>query len=128
MVIITIIIIIPTQKKFLESNYKQNIYIYIYIYIWQETSVCMCCIVKMKQKKQSFFDEFLKFYCKGFKSFFSSLLSINHSSPLFMAHFTTSVLAKCVIRGAILPTLSRVTLYCKIYYFFELNKLFDLIS
>ena len=33
MVIITIIIIIPTQKKFLESNYKQNIYIYIYIYL-----------------------------------------------------------------------------------------------
>ena len=41
--------------------YIYIIYIYIYYIILyeQETSVCMWCTVKIKQKAQSLFDEFL---------------------------------------------------------------------
>ena len=38
-----------------------NIYIYIYIYE-QESNVCMRCAVKIKQKTQSLFDQFLYFF------------------------------------------------------------------
>ena len=55
MVIITIIIIIPTQKKFLESNYKQNIYIYIYIYIYMTRNQCVYVLHSQNETKKAKF-------------------------------------------------------------------------